>query len=66
MEAKSREEAAKLGLPRYFTGKPCSKGHVSERYTMQGACVECVHNTNAARTSQIKKWMKEAKDKESS
>jgi hypothetical protein len=26
---------------RYFTGKPCKHGHISERYTASGACVEC-------------------------
>lgn len=34
-------EAKAQGLKRYFTGKPCDKGHISERYTA-GACVKCV------------------------
>ena len=34
-------EANKKGLKKYFTGKPCVKGHIAERYTA-GACVECV------------------------
>ncbi len=28
------------GLRRYFTGKPCSKGHIAERH-YTGTCVEC-------------------------
>ena len=41
MEVISRKEAKARGLKRYFTGKPCKHGHVSERYTGSGACVEC-------------------------
>jgi 5-methylcytosine-specific restriction endonuclease McrA len=26
---------------RYFTGKPCSRGHVAERYVSSNGCVEC-------------------------
>lgn len=37
----SRAEAQKLRLSLYFTGKPCPHGHVSERKTDNGACVEC-------------------------
>lgn len=37
----SRAEAKKQGLPRYFTGKPCKHGHVSERATHNGLCLEC-------------------------
>jgi hypothetical protein len=38
----ARAEAMALGLPRYFTGRPCPKGHVAERHTRgRGACVAC-------------------------
>ncbi len=36
----SRKDAQASGLKRYFTGKPCRSGHVSERY-LWGGCVEC-------------------------
>lgn len=26
---------------RYFTGKPCKRGHIAERHVTGGACVEC-------------------------
>ena len=29
------------GLKRYFTGEPCKAGHVAERRTAYGTCVEC-------------------------
>jgi hypothetical protein len=36
-----REEAKSRGLKRYFTGRPCLRGHISERYSPNGYCVEC-------------------------
>ena len=33
---------------RYFTGKPCKKGHVSERYTSTSACCECERSRTLA------------------
>ncbi len=38
----TRAEAKKAGSPRYFTGKPCSYGHVTERFTSGGSCRECL------------------------
>lgn len=37
------KEAKALGLKRYFTGKPCPHGHVSERISSNGGCVRCLH-----------------------
>lgn len=38
----SREEAARRGLKRFFTGEPCRHGHVAERWVgCRGRCVEC-------------------------
>ena len=36
-----REVAREQGLKRYFTGKPCSRGHVGEWHVSGGVCVEC-------------------------
>lgn len=36
----TRSEAISQCAPRYFTGKPCVNGHVSERYAI-GSCVAC-------------------------
>jgi 5-methylcytosine-specific restriction endonuclease McrA len=36
-----RKHARAQGLPRYFTGKPCKRGHVAERYTRNLTCVMC-------------------------
>jgi hypothetical protein len=37
----TRKEALEQGSTRYFTGEPCGRGHVAERYTARGNCVEC-------------------------
>ena len=37
----SRREAMARGLKRYFTGKPCRRGHLSERDTMHRRCFAC-------------------------
>lgn len=51
----SREEAKRQGLKRYFTGKPCVKGHISERY-LRGDCVQCKLEQSAG-------WRKQNPDK---
>lgn len=37
-----RRAAAAAGNTRFNTGKPCKRGHYSDRYTANGACVECL------------------------
>lgn len=37
----TRDEARALGLKRYFTGEPCKRGHVAERYVVNKDCVAC-------------------------
>ena len=41
MKAGARKEAQLQGLTKYFSGKPCKHGHIAERYTRNGECVEC-------------------------
>lgn len=36
-----RDEARMLGLKRYFTGKPCTYGHIDERLTSSRYCITC-------------------------
>ena len=38
---KTRAEAKATGATHYFTGKPCSRGHIAPRKT-KGCCVECM------------------------
>lgn len=48
MKIQSRSEARRLGLPRYFTGKPCKRGHIAERWTSGFKCVSCHREYEAA------------------
>jgi hypothetical protein len=36
-----RQNAKRDGQPRYFTGLPCKYGHLAERFTVDGQCVNC-------------------------
>lgn len=38
----ARAKAKSLGQKRYWTGNPCPSGHVADRYTSTGTCVECL------------------------
>ena len=38
----SLSEARKTGNTWYFTGKPCCRGHIAKRATVNQTCVECV------------------------
>ena len=41
----TRTEARAQGLKHYFIGKPCSKGHLSNRH-LTGTCVDCQQIAN--------------------
>lgn len=41
MKIISRDDALKLGLKTYFTGKPCKRGHTVERNVTGRTCVAC-------------------------
>lgn len=36
-----RKEAVEKGLKTYYTGKPCKRGHLSDRFTNSGRCRDC-------------------------
>jgi len=38
---KTRKEAKETGATHYFTGEPCTRGHVALR-KIKGSCVECI------------------------
>jgi hypothetical protein len=37
----SRADALNQGLKTYFTGKPCRRGHICDRYVCSYVCVDC-------------------------
>lgn len=57
MEKITRMDAAKSQLRRYFTGKPCVRGHISERYTLNGDCIQCVSERQLETRGKIKELM---------
>ncbi len=46
MEIITRKYALSTGLPKYFTGKKCSHGHLTYRYTKSGSCSACISAAN--------------------
>lgn len=55
LEVMTRAEARAQGLKKYFTGKPCKRGHIAERY-VEGMCVPC-------RLAQNARWAEANPDK---
>ena len=50
--ATTQEEARAMGLKRFFTGVPCKRGHLVERFVSDRGCVEC-------KAMQAAKWREE-------
>jgi hypothetical protein len=46
----TRKVALERGLPRYFSGKPCPKGHIAERTAKGATCVECTRDRGRVNT----------------
>lgn len=46
---KTRQQAFLDGDIRYWTGEPCNRGHISQRYTANTCCVECQKPSRPAR-----------------
>jgi hypothetical protein len=56
LEVISRQEAKKLGLKRYFTGRACIHGHIAERQTTNKRCLECARLTNIEQKEYKARW----------
>jgi len=46
----SQAEALRQKATYYFTGKPCKRGHVCERFAKNRTCKECAYERNRERT----------------
>jgi hypothetical protein len=56
---RTRKDARQEGATKYYTGKPCKRGHISARNTASGDCLECVkekYHTN------LEKYRERARD----
>ncbi len=52
-----RAEAKHLGLARYFTGKKCKHGHLSQRLVSNGSCIVCADDRQRrSRRDNPEKW----------
>ena len=49
MEIITLNEARAKDLTYYFTGKPCSKGHMAKRLTSARACIDCMYARTQAK-----------------
>lgn len=56
MEIIRRKDAIERGLDRYFTGKPCKRGHLCFRYVSSNGCSQCVKDHHSV-------WRVKNKDK---
>jgi hypothetical protein len=59
-----RVKAKEFKLLRYFTGRPCKNGHISERYVSTCQCVDCALTSKqlknkicAVRTNNVDNWV---------
>jgi hypothetical protein len=53
----SKEEAKQQGLKYFFTGVPCGRGHISERRTKTGTCIQCDRD-------RVKAWQEKNPDRQ--
>lgn len=56
MKILTKKQAQEQALDSYYTGKPCKRGHLAERFTRNGTCKDC-HNI------QVKSWQSSNRDK---
>jgi hypothetical protein len=48
MKRMKRETALERGLPRFYTAEPCTRGHVTFRWSANGECNDCYTERRAA------------------
>jgi len=58
----TRMEAAKSGLNRFYTGKKCRNGHLSERYVLNGTCVQCAFESANRHRSEFVNALRDAQE----
>jgi hypothetical protein len=55
MKIISRQDALKQGLTYYFTGKPCKRGHIAPKRTLNYTCLECERQSDKRRAGTTKR-----------
>lgn len=51
MDLIDRNSAQALNLKRFYDGQPCIRGHLAQRYTCNGACVECMNRKTSRKSA---------------
>ena len=49
-----RANAAEAGMFKYFTGRPCTRGHLTLRYTKTGGCIACNNIAHQERSKKLR------------
>lgn len=57
-----RKQAIQERLVRYFTGQPCSSGHIAERYTSTATCISCLRPNSSGNANRHRELMSELRD----
>jgi hypothetical protein len=60
-EVLSIKQALDAGLTRYFSGKPCKRGHLSERFVTNRTCAACLYEDRTAYERANPEWKRAAK-----
>lgn len=66
---KTAQEAEKVGVSHFFTGRKCKNGHIDKRYVCNGKCAECSRQLSKKNRNKnlekckinIRKWQLENK-----
>lgn len=59
----TRANAKETGVKRYFTGAPCRRGHVAERYTADQSCCQCKEEGRAANREKNAEYLRDWRKK---
>ena len=63
MKIISKKEAEAKGLKRFFTGKPCRRGHVAEKFISNYACAECNTQRCNEKREELNAWNRKRNDR---
>lgn len=58
----TRKGAKAAGLRTYYTGKPCARGHLSERFTRSGNCAKCFSDARRRPDKEVEVFAEFARD----
>lgn len=59
----SQADAAAAGKVRFYTGKPCLRGHMAERSVHNGQCIECLRIHSREHRGRVRETLKKARER---